>query len=70
MSWDDADDAVVSDYQQQVFEMVDAIIKEYLAEGRGSPLETFSPSMPFMEAGLDSLDMLKVVANSNMAFGE
>lgn len=52
----DADEA----YQQHIFEVVDATVREYLAEGRGEPLAELPPGMPFMEAGLDSLDMLKV----------
>ena len=47
-------------YEQQIFDVVDATVREYIAEGRGEPLAPLPPGMPFMEAGLDSLDMLKV----------
>ena len=59
--WDIADDSLASDYHRQVIEVVDTTLRQYLTEGRGSPLEPLSPCMPFMEAGLDSLDMLKVM---------
>ena len=38
------------------------IVCEYLSEVRDEQC-TISPETPFMDAGLDSLDMLKVSAN-------
>ena len=38
-----------------------SVVKEYLTEARGAPVDDFNPDTPFMDAGLDSLDMLKVI---------
>ena len=38
---------------------VAAVIQGYLTEARGEPVEGFTADTPFMDAGLDSLDMLK-----------
>lgn len=42
-----------------VVDAVGKVVSEYLTEARGEPLQNFSPDVPFMDAGLDSLDMLK-----------
>ena len=36
------------------------VVQNYLTEARGDPADDFTADMPFMDAGLDSLDMLKV----------
>ena len=36
------------------------VVTEYLSLSLGSPLKDFTPDTPFMDAGLDSLDLLKV----------
>lgn len=36
------------------------VVREYLSEARGSLADDFKDDTPFMDAGLDSLDMLKV----------
>lgn len=36
-----------------------AVVREYLTEARGAEVDDFSADTPFMDAGLDSLDMLK-----------
>lgn len=46
--------------EQQTFAIIDSTVRQYLAEGRDEPVEDFTASTPFMDAGLDSLDMLKV----------
>ena len=38
---------------------VAAVIQGYLTEARGEPVDDFTFDTPFMDAGLDSLDMLK-----------
>ena len=48
------------EYQQQILEAVDATVRDYLADSRGEPVTDIGPDTPFMIAGLDSLDMLKV----------
>ena len=46
----------------EVHGIVLAVVREYLAvaAGGGLTLADFSPATPLMEAGLDSLDLLKV----------
>ena len=46
-----------------------AVIQEYLSEARGAEVDDFTADTPFMDAGLDSLDMLKV-SNSNRQYFE
>lgn len=41
-------------------DLIASIVTQYLSEARAEPLEGISFSTPLMEAGLDSLDMLKV----------
>ena len=41
----------------------------YLSECLNEPITDFTPATPFMEAGLDSLDMLKVQAAMTVLTG-
>ena len=41
-------------------EVIASVVMQYLSEARSEPLEEVDFSTPFMDAGLDSLDMLKV----------
>ncbi len=41
-------------------EVIASVVMQYLSEARSEPLEDLDFSTPFMDAGLDSLDMLKV----------
>ena len=43
-----------------VLDTVAGVLEEYLAQARGEPGEALTLDTPFMDAGLDSLDMLKV----------
>jgi hypothetical protein len=45
---------------QGIVDTVAAVIQEYLTEARGESVDGFTVDTPFMDAGLDSLDMLKV----------
>ena len=48
-------------HQSEVFEAVRNVIETYLSLAHGgTPPDDFTPATPFMEAGLDSLDLLKV----------
>ncbi len=40
------------------------VVTEYLSLSLGSPPKDFTPDTPFMDAGLDSLDLLKVLRAS------
>ena len=40
------------------------VVTEYLSLSLGPPSEDFTPNTPFMDAGLDSLDLLKVLKAS------
>lgn len=53
-------DSIASKEQQHVFEVIEAIVHDFVTEGRGDPVADLDPATPFMAAGLDSLDMLKV----------
>lgn len=44
---------------QGIMDTVASVIQEYLTEARGEPVDGFTSDTPFMDAGLDSLDMLK-----------
>ena len=44
---------------QRIFATVDATIRAYLDSTQEEPLAGFSAATPLMDAGLDSLDMLK-----------
>ena len=46
--------------EQHVFDIIDSTLRQYLAEGRDEPVADFTFTTPFMDAGLDSLDLLKV----------
>ena len=48
------------DEYQGIVGSLTAVVQGYLSEARGDPVDDFSADTPFMEAGLDSLDMLKV----------
>ena len=43
-----------------VLDTVAGVLEEYLTQARGEPGEALTVDTPFMDAGLDSLDMLKV----------
>lgn len=43
------------------------VVTEYLSLSLGSRPKDFTPDTPFMDAGLDSLDLLKVPAYSKRA---
>ena len=51
-----------------MFDIIDSTVRLYLAEGRDEPVADFTVTTPFMDAGLDSLDMLKVSPASVMCF--
>ena len=46
----------------EVGERVAAVVREYVAAAHGSELALLSEQQPLMEAGLDSLDLLKACA--------
>lgn len=43
-------------------------VTEYLTAGLGAPPKDFSTDTPFMDAGLDSLDLLKVLPFITLAW--
>ena len=43
-----------------VLDTVVGVLEEYLTQARGDTGEALTLDTPFMDAGLDSLDMLKV----------
>ena len=47
-------------------DLIAGIVIQYLTEARAEPIEDVSFSTPLMDAGLDSLDMLKVQPSLTM----
>ena len=45
---------------QCIVDILAGVVREYLSEARGSLTDDFGDDTPFMDAGLDSLDLLKV----------
>lgn len=48
------------DEYRGIVETLAGVVQNYLTEARGDPADDFTADTPFMDAGLDSLDMLKV----------
>ncbi|KAK9830427.1 hypothetical protein WJX72_011727 [[Myrmecia] bisecta] len=55
--------------RERCFGVISATVQAYLMEGRSEPIEDFGPSTPLMDAGLDSLDMLKMASLLGDALG-
>lgn len=45
---------------KDIVDSLTEVVQGYLTDARGDPADDFTADTPFMEAGLDSLDMLKV----------